>query len=142
MMRAARRWITAVVGMVLWLGQLPVAAARDGGVMRINLAEKVGQQVVVRGRPAREIWQHLVGVVPGKSAAYLDLEDGNQVVAYLPKGGWPGAYVEVTAVVTEAKGRSKRPGDRTGGGDTVREYGLDVLKVVALDPGDGGHTPR
>ncbi|HPC83531.1 MAG TPA: hypothetical protein P5234_09475 [Thermoanaerobaculaceae bacterium] len=124
------RWWLAVTAAALAGSAL---AAEEEGVVRIRLALHVGQQVELEARPAVAIWQHLVGSVPGKLPEYVDLEDGQQIVAHIA-GGLPcrGPMV-LRGVVVEARGGPKRPGLPPPKADeTWVEHALDVHAVVCV----------
>ncbi len=93
-----------------------------------ELGARVGQRVVVVGREAREIWQHLVGGVPGKQALYFDLADGEQIVVHLAAPFACAGDVTLAGTVLEVRGPSKRPGreGETKVDDSYVEYALDV----------------
>jgi hypothetical protein len=120
---------------------LPGAASGQEAPMRLRLADWVGQQVEVPGQRAIEIWQHLMGHVPGKQAEYFDPADGgNQLVAHVSGGLPEGHPVVLWGTVLEVRGPSKRPRPPGPGGepretkvdDTYVEYALDVDRVVLV----------
>jgi hypothetical protein len=123
-------WLLAVVLLAVDGGAaLPgKTLSGDGGVVRLDLSRHVDEVLELQGSKAAIPWQHMVTTVEGKTASYLDLEDGNQVVVYLPKGGWPAQRVVLRARVMKVEGRSKRPG-AAGAARVVVEYQLDVLDI-------------
>lgn len=86
------------------------------------LSAHVDQRVCVAGRAAVNVWQHLVGIVPGKSPQYVDLADGGQIVVHAVDA-LPVGELELLGRVLEVRGSSKRPGKVD---ETYVEYALDV----------------
>lgn len=86
------------------------------------LAAHVGQQVCLAGHVAVNVWQHLVGAVPGKTPHYVDLPDGGQLVVHCAEP-LPSGALELLGRVLEVRGSSKRPGKVD---ETYVEYALDV----------------
>jgi hypothetical protein len=93
-----------------------------------DVGAHVGERVSLFGREAREIWQHLVGGVPGKRAVYFDPTDGWQLVVHVASLWDCPGDVELAGTVREERGASKRPAapGETKVDDTYVEYALDV----------------
>jgi len=91
-----------------------------------------GAPISLRGRISERPWQHLIDLIPGKTAAYFDLEGGKEqtVVYWVAAPTCPGDVI-VEGTVHEVRGGSKRPG---GDGATkapadYRELHVDVDSV-------------
>jgi hypothetical protein len=89
---------------------------------------------LVVGRSASQIWQHLVGSVPGKQAVYFDMADGQQIVVDVASPLACDSQVELVGRVLEEKGQSKRPSKVD---ETYVEYALDVdaWRCTVAQPG-------
>lgn len=129
--KGMRRWTVVAV---LVLAGSAVGAEKEGG-MGISLARLVGQEVELEARPAVAIWQHLVGLVAGKTPEYVDLPGGMQIVAHVA-GGLPcQGPMLLRGVVVEVRGGPKRPGLPPSKADeTWIEHAIDVASVVCVPP--------
>jgi hypothetical protein len=89
---------------------------------------KPGATVTVHGRVATVIWQHIVGHVPGKKAAYFDVEaEDRQTVVYWKEPPTCAGLIEVTGQVIEVRGPPKRPGAKESKvDDSYGELHIDV----------------
>jgi len=96
---------------------------------------KPGATVTVQGRVATVIWQHLVKAVPGKQAAYFDLEEegSRQTVVYWKDPPTCDGLIEVTGTVIEVRGAPKRPGAKPSLADeSYSELQIDVATARCL----------
>lgn len=89
----------------------------------------VGARVTIRGRLSDTPWQHMIGNVPGKQPAYLDLDDKHQTVIYWAKPLACRGMLELTGTVIEVRGPEKRPRP----GHEVVERHLDVITARCVD---------
>ena len=94
--------------------------------------EKIGEEVSLTGKRSVAIAQHLTLGVSGKAVAYLDLEDGTQIVIFTSEPLRCAGPAKVTGKVLEARGGSKR-GSKIEDTSYV-EYQLDVSRVECLEP--------
>lgn len=94
-----------------------------------SLRDRVGQDLILVGRVSRTPWQHMIRGDLHKESAYIDLEDGGQIVAYA--GGTitcdGPVLLRGRAILTE--GSSKRPGSK----DICSEVQVDVGSWECLD---------
>ena len=97
-----------------------------------NMAGRVGDEIVIEGKVAEAIWQHLIKGVAGKTEVYIDLDDKTQTVAYIDPAFDCKGKVRLTGKVVEVRGGSKRPGSKIDDREYV-EYHMDVSRWECLD---------
>ena len=85
--------------------------------------DNLGKKVEIEGRVSEIPWQHMINTVTGKDAFYIDLEDGDQIVAYIEGEINHTGLLRMEGTVIETAGRSKRPGSD----ERFVEYQLDVF---------------
>lgn len=90
------------------------------------------KEITLYGRIAQVINQHLIADSK-KEAVYIDLEDGDQIVAYVPHPLSCLGRVELTGKMIEVKGPAKRPGQETKVDDSYTERQMDVRRWRCLE---------
>lgn len=109
------------------LGQAS-GSSEEKGTMG-NWRERKGEQLVMVGRVSQTPWQHMIQTIPGKTAYYVDLAVGGQVVAYASGNMECKGQILLWAKVVLAEGTSKRPGDTK----SFTEAQLDVNRWACAD---------
>ena len=94
--------------------------------------ENLGKKVEIEGRVSEIPCQHLIKTDTVKEVVYIDLDDGDQIVAYFEDKTGCAGRVRLEGTVIEVAGRSKRPGSD----ERFAEYQLDVLSWECIGDND------
>jgi len=95
-------------------------------------SDDLGREVVLEGRVAQIPWQHLIRTDADKEIIYIDLDDGDQIVAYVEGGLRCGGRLRLEGTVIEVRGLSKRPGSD----EAFVDYQLDVSAWDCIEGDD------